>query len=122
MTGQRRAKTNPYVFYFGFSILLIGLTTYILLSESELSLLAAFGLGVNVAALVCMGFDKSFARSNSMRIPEVVLHVLALIGGVPGILLGIHVFRHKTQKAAFQFVLLLVAAVQVAVLKLLQGE
>jgi uncharacterized membrane protein YsdA (DUF1294 family) len=85
-------------------------------------LLAAFGVGVNVAAIFCMGLDKSLARSNALRIPEVVLYTLALLGGVPGILLGIHVFRHKTQKAAFQFVLLVVVAAQVALLKLLRGE
>jgi uncharacterized membrane protein YsdA (DUF1294 family) len=47
---------------------------------------------------------------------------MALLGGSPGVLLGIHVFRHKTRKASFQFVLLLIVVAQFALLRALGLE
>jgi uncharacterized membrane protein YsdA (DUF1294 family) len=51
------------------------------------------------------GFDKSQAKKGGQRVPEFTLHVLALAGGFPGGWLGRLVFRHKTQKWFFTFVL-----------------
>lgn len=42
------------------------------------------------------GFDKNRAIKNKNRVPEIVLHILALIGGTHGAFLGQKVFRHKT--------------------------
>ena len=87
--------------------------------STDVSLLVGMFIGTNVAAIMSMGLDKSLARSNSLRVPEVILYVQALLGGAPGILLGIHVFKHKTRKAGFQFVLLLIVVAQVALFRLL---
>lgn len=65
-----------------------------------------------------MGFDKSLARSQSPRVPEIVLFVIALLGGSPGIFFGVHFFKHKTKKAYFQFILLLIFCVQLYVARL----
>jgi uncharacterized membrane protein YsdA (DUF1294 family) len=51
------------------------------------------------------GFDKSQSRQAGWRVPEVVLHGLALSGGFPGGWAGRSVFRHKTKKGFFVFVL-----------------
>ncbi len=51
------------------------------------------------------GFDKSRARTGGWRVPEKYLHWLALLGGFPGGWIGRSVFRHKTQKGIFLFVL-----------------
>jgi len=51
------------------------------------------------------GLDKAQAVANGRRIPEKVLHFLALAGGFPGGLLGRSFFHHKTRKTAFLVVL-----------------
>jgi uncharacterized membrane protein YsdA (DUF1294 family) len=51
------------------------------------------------------GFDKALSKMGSRRVPEVVLHGLALAGGFPGGWAGRALFRHKTQKGFFVFVL-----------------
>ena len=49
------------------------------------------------------GFDKWRAgRSGGRRIPEFTLALSCALGGWPGGLLGMLVFRHKSSKAFFQ--------------------
>ena len=50
------------------------------------------------------GYDKMQARNLEWRVREATLHTLAIIGGWPGALLGMHYFQHKTRKRAFQVV------------------
>lgn len=57
---------------------------------------------LNAVAFIAYGIDKSAARRRRRRIPEKVLHALALAGGWPGALLGQTIFRHKTAKRSFQ--------------------
>jgi uncharacterized membrane protein YsdA (DUF1294 family) len=58
---------------------------------------------------VLYGLDKARARSKGWRVPEVVLHVLALSGGFAGGWVGRGVFRHKTRKGMFTFILVVSA-------------
>lgn len=51
------------------------------------------------------GFDKAQSKGDGWRVPEVVLHALALLGGFPGGWAGRSIFHHKTQKAFFVVVL-----------------
>jgi uncharacterized membrane protein YsdA (DUF1294 family) len=51
------------------------------------------------------GIDKAQSKIKGWRVPEVVLHGLALLGGFPGGWIGRSLFRHKTQKGVFVFVL-----------------
>lgn len=62
-----------------------------------------------------MGFDKNFARKGASRIPEKIFYLLGILGGSPGILVGTNVFRHKTRKAKFQMILLVIFAIQLAI-------
>lgn len=78
----------------------------------DTSLVASYAIGVSIAGFILMGLDKSLAASGSLRAPEKVLFTLALIGGGVGVFLGMHVFRHKTQKIAFQCVLMLIFMAQ----------
>jgi uncharacterized membrane protein YsdA (DUF1294 family)/cold shock CspA family protein len=48
--------------------------------------------------------DKSAARRNARRTPEVTLHFLAFAGGWPGALLAQQFLRHKSIKAEFRSV------------------
>ena len=56
------------------------------------------------------GFDKWQAGHNGWRVPELVLHALALLGGFVGGWVGRLVFHHKTHKPRFTGLLLLSAA------------
>jgi uncharacterized membrane protein YsdA (DUF1294 family) len=47
-------------------------------------------------------------------VPEAALHWLALLGGFPGGWLGRSLFRHKTQKGIFTFVLTVGTAIHLA--------
>jgi uncharacterized membrane protein YsdA (DUF1294 family) len=50
------------------------------------------------------GYDKMQARNMEWRVKEMTLHALALVGGWPGALVGMHFFQHKTRKTRFQLV------------------
>lgn len=75
-------------------------------------LLAAWLLSVSLTTFGYYGFDKMRARSQGRRVPEVVLHGLALLGGTAGAYLGMRVFRHKTVKPSFRLAFWWVAALQ----------
>jgi uncharacterized membrane protein YsdA (DUF1294 family) len=64
-----------------------------------------------LAFLACV-IDKVRARSGSSRIPERVLLGLALVGGSPGLLVGMLVAHHKTRKLAFIVPLILIVSAQ----------
>lgn len=76
------------------------------------SILWALLFGVNVATWLCYGYDKRMAKKDRSRVPEMVLHLLALIGGSPGAFLGQRVFHHKTRKISFQMIFWAIVTVQ----------
>ena len=51
---------------------------------------------------VLFGFDKWRAGRGGTRVPEATLFWLSALGGWPGGLLGMGVFRHKSAKGSFQ--------------------
>lgn len=59
---------------------------------------------VNGATFLFYGYDKMQARNMEWRVKETTLQTLALVGGWPGALAGMHYFQHKTKKVAFQVV------------------
>lgn len=67
----------------------------------------AWVVGWSIATFVFYGLDKSRAQGGGGRIPELVLHGMALIGGFFGGWLGRWYFRHKTLHSAFLLVLIL---------------
>ena len=66
-----------------------------------------------------MGRDKRLAKARSRRISEKSLFLLALLGGAPGGLLGMEVFRHKTRHWTFAWGFRILALLQLAGLLLL---
>lgn len=73
----------------------------------------------SVASFVLYGIDKRRAGTGARRVPERTLHVLAVLGGWPGALVGQRQFRHKTQKVSFQLVFWTLAAFHVATVAVL---
>ena len=56
---------------------------------------------LSLLLLILMGADKGAAKRRSRRVPESTLLALAVLGGSPGGILGMLLFRHKTRKPAF---------------------
>ena len=56
----------------------------------------------NLATFLAFGLDKWRARRGARRVPESTLALLGALGGWPGGLLGMKLFRHKTAKRTFQ--------------------
>jgi uncharacterized membrane protein YsdA (DUF1294 family) len=73
--------------------------------------LIAWLVGWTPVAFAVYGIDKLQAGRSGWRIPELVLHGLALVGGVVGAWAGRIVFRHKTQKPIFLVVLIIASIV-----------
>ncbi len=98
----------------------LALTLAALLAGLRLPLLAALRqpwlawlVGASLGAFALYGCDKLAAQQARPRVPEQVLLGLAMLGGSPGALLGMLLFRHKTRKRPFLRRFLLVLLVQV---------
>jgi uncharacterized membrane protein YsdA (DUF1294 family) len=68
----------------------------------------------SVITFLLYGFDKDQSKKRGWRVPEVVLHVLALSGGFLGGWAGRSIFRHKTKKGLFVVVLVVSTAIHLA--------
>lgn len=58
--------------------------------------------GWSLVTFIAFGYDKWRAGRAGQRTPELTLVMLGAIGGWPGGLLGMNVFRHKTAKWSFK--------------------
>jgi uncharacterized membrane protein YsdA (DUF1294 family) len=108
---------NPQRFHAALALLLAALLALALLipfrhSFTWYHLLGAWLLAINVTTFAYYGFDKKQAKGAGRRIPENVLHLLALSGGSLGAWLAMRVFRHKTIKGSFRLVFWLIVALQ----------
>ncbi|MGE3807296.1 MAG: DUF1294 domain-containing protein [Gemmataceae bacterium] len=71
---------------------------------------------INVLTALYYGYDKLQARRGGRRIPEKVLHLLALCGGSLGAFAGMQFFRHKTVKGSFRLVFWSIIVLQTGLL------
>jgi len=71
-------------------------------------------IGINIITFFVYGFDKLKAKAHAWRIPEATLILLAVIGGSLGALLGMYVFRHKTQHIKFKYGVPAILIIQLA--------
>jgi uncharacterized membrane protein YsdA (DUF1294 family) len=78
-------------------------------------LISAVG-AINVITLTLYAYDKAVVGGGYARVPESVLHLLALLGGSPAALAGQQLLRHKTSKRPFQTMFWCIVALQVVVL------
>ncbi|MEG1682167.1 MAG: DUF1294 domain-containing protein, partial [Stenotrophomonas sp.] len=69
--------------------------------------------GMSVVALGFYLYDKGAAARGEQRTPENTLHLISLLGGWPGALIGQGLFRHKTSKSSFQLVFWLTVVLNV---------
>ena len=57
---------------------------------------------LNAATFLAFGLDKWRASQSKHRVAESTLALLGALGGWPGGLLGMNLFRHKTAKWSFK--------------------
>ncbi len=69
----------------------------------------------SLVAFAAMGIDKAKARKKKYRISEAALWTLAWIGGAPGAVCGMFIFRHKTRHTNFRIGLPMLALLQLAI-------
>ncbi len=86
-----------YLLVFGLSAAVLGAVLFVLLYGTTtwhpyLAWLAAW----SVAEFLVYGLDKALAKAKGPRVPELILNLLAAVGGFPGGWLGMLVFRHKS--------------------------
>jgi uncharacterized membrane protein YsdA (DUF1294 family) len=80
----------------------------------RLNLAILWIVALGLATFVMYGIDKQQARRSGLRVPENLLHLLALAGGAIGGWLGMLVFRHKIRHPIFYVVLALGTLVDAA--------
>lgn len=78
----------------------------------ELAALSYVGI-MSLILCVYMYIDKKRAIKKEWRIAEKTLFMLAIFGGATGGVLGMYLFRHKTQHNTFAFGFPLLAAIQI---------
>lgn len=57
-------------------------------------------VAAGVVTFALYGYDKLSSKAGAGRVPELLLHLLSLAGGFGGALLGMLVFRHKSNARA----------------------
>lgn len=72
-------------------------------------------LGImNLITFIIYGADKMLAKMHSWRVPEILLLLLAALGGSVGAYLAMQIFRHKTLHLKFKLGVPLIFLVQIA--------
>lgn len=82
-------------------------------------ILLVWHAAASLVAVLAYALDKRAAVRGTWRTPEARLHLLALLGGWPGALLAMRLFKHKRRKAAFVRVFWLTVVGHLAVVGLL---
>ncbi|MFP4054063.1 MAG: DUF1294 domain-containing protein [Phycisphaerae bacterium] len=73
---------------------------------------AAALAGMNLSAAILYAYDKWASSRCRARVPEIVLQVVALLGGSPAALLCRWTLRHKTRKLSFRLTFWAIVLIQ----------
>ncbi len=101
MARKRRPQTTFAVIALIFGLLILLAVLFYL----KINLYIAWLLSWGLVTFGFYGYDKAQAKIGGGRVPEIVLHLITLAGGVLGAWAGRFLFRHKTRKPAFLIVL-----------------
>jgi uncharacterized membrane protein YsdA (DUF1294 family)/cold shock CspA family protein len=111
IAGKKRY--SPYLI-FGFIALLSTLAIFTYVSQ-HLQILISYFIAINTTTFVLYGYDKLISSGERLRVPELILQILALVGGSPAALMAQKFFRHKTIKGSFQIVYWIIVIGQVGI-------
>lgn len=108
--------------YFSFGIISFIITLAIFaFSSPYLQGVMAYLLSINLTTFLFYGYDKFISKGEQLRIPELNLQLLALLGGSPAALLAQKFFKHKTVKSSFQIIYWGIVMGQIGVILWLKG-
>ena len=116
MSHSRRR--SPYMIFAIVAIPLIVVLVLILALTTTWSFYWIWLVALSIITFLLYGYDKGQAKLGGLRVPEIVLHVLALLGGFPGGWLGRAMFHHKTRKPVFTVVLIVSTVIHLGVIYL----
>lgn len=109
----RTTQKSPYLIFALVSIA-IGLTIFFILKlKTDTHTLINYIISINITTFLLYGYDKFIASTNALRVPELNLHALSLLGGSPAGLVAQKFFRHKTVKSSFQTLYWLIVSLQI---------
>jgi len=111
-------KYNPYKTYFIISAILFGMAFgFLVWCCGQWNWWLLYFLAMNVTMGSLYFWDKIIAgRDKFTRVPELVLHSLALLGGSPMALVSQKLFRHKISKKSFVVIYWLIVLAQVGLI------
>lgn len=118
--GKRKRRSMTLHLVVALAFILAGAIGLWLLISGEWRVstwLGAWLASANVVTFGYYGYDKYRARTGlGNRIPELILHAIAALGGSLGAYAGMRWFRHKTIKGSFRILFWLIVAVQVTLI------
>lgn len=112
IAGEKRL--SPYLL-FGLISLFTVLIIFTYLNQ-YLQMLIAYLIAINITTFTLYGYDKFISKGEKLRVPELNLQALALLGGSPAALMAQKFFRHKTIKGSFQIMYWLIVIGQIGLL------
>jgi uncharacterized membrane protein YsdA (DUF1294 family) len=92
-------RKMKYSSLFGILALVLVLVLYLpFYVSAQLPIYFAWLAGVSLTAFIFYGLDKSLSKIQrfTVRVPELILNLLALAGGFAGAWLGMAIWHHKT--------------------------
>jgi len=104
-----------YYFVFGILSAALGMGSFLLIhlgagSHPYLSWL----VGWSLSAFVVYGIDKGLSKTQGPRAPELILNLLAAVGGFVGCWAGMFAFRHKSNRSKHPVIWLVLIASTIA--------
>ena len=83
--------------------------------HNPISIYVAWLIFSGFISFLFYGYDKIKAIIGGHRIPENLLHLLALSGGFLGCALGMALFRHKIKKTKFKVIIFLAFSIHILI-------
>jgi uncharacterized membrane protein YsdA (DUF1294 family) len=93
----------------------VGLWWLLQASNTAAVWLGCWLVAVNVVTFGYYAYDKVCSQAGVGRVPEVVLHGLAALGGSPAAYLAMQLLRHKTVKGSFRILFWSIVVLQLCV-------
>jgi uncharacterized membrane protein YsdA (DUF1294 family) len=106
-------STSPFAIFAAAALIIVA-AVMALAIHAEATPPIGYAFGISAATIALYGYDKRAAVKSRLRVPEKVLHGLAILGGSPAALLSQKIFRHKTSKASFRIWFWGIVVVQLA--------
>jgi uncharacterized membrane protein YsdA (DUF1294 family) len=107
MSKRRRSPKQTFGLLTVVLVVIVGIAAYTYARQYQLRPYLVWLATLSVVTFIWYGFDKAQSKGGGLRVPEIILQLLALAGGFPGGWLGMVVFHHKTKHSSFVVVLVL---------------